>query len=205
MFFERRTQSSIKHRRLMYLLLFALRTALIVLLALAFAHPFLMQSGTGAWQGRKLVALAIDNSFSMRQGDRLERAKTGAEAITAALRSEDRGQVLAFNSQVRMMSDAVNERESLRAGIRAIAPTDGRGSYAELARALRSMAQTARMPVEAHVFTDLQKSSLPSNFADMRLGEGIRLVVHPLADKRLPNFAVESVKAPRRVYDARRV
>ena len=32
MFFERRTQSSIKHRRLQYLLLFALRTAMIVLL-----------------------------------------------------------------------------------------------------------------------------------------------------------------------------
>ena len=39
MFFERRTQSSIKHRRLRYLLLFALRTALCsLLLALAFAH-----------------------------------------------------------------------------------------------------------------------------------------------------------------------
>jgi len=36
MFFERRTQSSIKHRRLRYLILFALRSLLFVLLALAF-------------------------------------------------------------------------------------------------------------------------------------------------------------------------
>ena len=41
MFFERRTQSSIKHRRLQYLLLLALRAAVIALLALAFARPFL--------------------------------------------------------------------------------------------------------------------------------------------------------------------
>ena len=40
MFFERRTQSSIKHRRLRYLVLFALRTALVALLALAFASPY---------------------------------------------------------------------------------------------------------------------------------------------------------------------
>ena len=40
MFFERRTQSSIKHRRLQYLLLLALRTAVILLLALAFARPY---------------------------------------------------------------------------------------------------------------------------------------------------------------------
>ena len=41
MFFERRTQSSIKHRRLRYLLLLALRLALLFLLVLAFANPFI--------------------------------------------------------------------------------------------------------------------------------------------------------------------
>ena len=35
MFFERRTQSSIKHRRLRYLVLFAMRTLLILLVVLA--------------------------------------------------------------------------------------------------------------------------------------------------------------------------
>ena len=39
MFFEKRTQSSIKHRRLRYLLLFAARALLVLLLVLAFAHP----------------------------------------------------------------------------------------------------------------------------------------------------------------------
>jgi hypothetical protein len=39
MFFEKRTQSSIKHRRLRYLILFALRALLFALLALAFAQP----------------------------------------------------------------------------------------------------------------------------------------------------------------------
>ena len=43
MFFERRTQSSIKHRRLRYLALFALRTLVILLLALAFAQPYINQ------------------------------------------------------------------------------------------------------------------------------------------------------------------
>ena len=80
MFFERRTQSSIKHRRLRYLLLLALRAAVLALLALAFARPFL-HSHSGAWAGgRKLTVLAIDQSFSMRQGDRLERAKRRSHA-----------------------------------------------------------------------------------------------------------------------------
>ena len=37
MFFERRTQSSIRHRRLKYLLLFTLRCLFILLLVLAFS------------------------------------------------------------------------------------------------------------------------------------------------------------------------
>src|SRR5260370_21956858 len=48
MFFERRTQSSIKHRRLRYLLLFAARLALVALIVLAFAHPYVRQTVLGS-------------------------------------------------------------------------------------------------------------------------------------------------------------
>ena len=87
MFFERRTQSSIKHRRLRYLLLFALRTALIALLAFAFARPFINSTIVASARGGKLLVFAVDNSFSMRQGNRLEQAKSDAEAALSKLRS----------------------------------------------------------------------------------------------------------------------
>src|SRR5512140_3104252 len=70
MFFQRRTQSAIQHRRLQYLLLFSLRTLLLILLALAFAGPFITGGPATVSSGQKLTVLAIDNSFSMRQGDR---------------------------------------------------------------------------------------------------------------------------------------
>jgi hypothetical protein len=205
MFFERRTQSSVKHRRLQYLLLFALRTAIVVLLALAFANPFVYTSGAAAAGGRKLLLLAVDNSFSMRQGGRLERARQAALSALSGIGGQDRAQVMAFGSQVRMMTEATNDVAALQAAIRAIEPGDTRGSYAELARALRSIAQSARTRVEVHLFSDMQKSGLPSNFADLKLPEDTKLVLHPVATARLPNFAVENVKVPRRVYDPRKV
>src|SRR5207237_8776480 len=67
MFFERRTQSSIKHRRLRYLLLFALRTALVAMLALAFARPFVTSATVASATGGKLMVIAVGNSFSMRK------------------------------------------------------------------------------------------------------------------------------------------
>ena len=205
MFFEKRTQSSIKHRRLKYLLLFALRVALLLLLALAFANPFINTSGAAAAGGKKLVVLAVDNSYSMRQGGRLDRAKQAAVQALSAVRGEDRGLALAFGSAVHLMNEATNDIPTLRGAIQAIQPTDSRGSYAELARSLRSIAQSAHMPVEAHLFSDMQKSSWPSNFADARLGDGTKLVFHPQAERRLANFAVETVNAPKRIYDPKKV
>src|SRR5579862_1192552 len=46
MFFEQREISSMKHRRLEYLLLFALRTAMLIILALLFANPFINRSAS---------------------------------------------------------------------------------------------------------------------------------------------------------------
>src|SRR5450755_1943900 len=74
MFFERRTQSSIKHRRLRYLVLLALRLAVLFLLVLAFANPFINRSAMGL-AGEKLMLVAVDDSFSMRAGTRLPDAR----------------------------------------------------------------------------------------------------------------------------------
>src|SRR6202790_4081250 len=70
MFFEPRTQSAIRHRRLRYLLLMSLRIALLALLALAFANPFINRLAARG-PGDRLVLLVIDTSFSMRAGSRL--------------------------------------------------------------------------------------------------------------------------------------
>src|SRR5947208_2279100 len=124
MFFEKRTQSSIKHRRLKYLLLFALRCALLILLALAFANPFLNTSGAAAAGGKKLVVLAVDNSYSMRQGNRLERAKQDAIQALSSMGAEDTGVALAFGSSVQLMNEATTDRPALRGAITAIRPSD---------------------------------------------------------------------------------
>src|ERR1700730_12335858 len=77
MFFEPRTQSAIRHRRLRYLLLLSLRLALLVLLALAFANPFIMRPAART-PGGQLVLLVLDDSFSMRAGTRMNDAKRAA-------------------------------------------------------------------------------------------------------------------------------
>src|SRR5690348_11422088 len=85
MFFERRTQSSIRHRRLRYLMLLSLRAALLLLLVLTFADPFVRRSAAVA-RDDKLLLLVIDNSFSMRAGSRLADARREAASVLASRR-----------------------------------------------------------------------------------------------------------------------
>ena len=86
MFFERRTQSSIKHRRLRYLVLFTLRTLLILLIVLAFARPFVQQRIPPRTRSNEITVLAIDNSLSMRAGKRLADAKAAAKSLVSSLK-----------------------------------------------------------------------------------------------------------------------
>jgi len=205
MFFERRTQSSIKHRRLKYLLLFALRCLFIFLLVLAFSRPFFSSSSAnGATSGKRMV-IALDNSFSMRQGDRFARAKKDALAAAQSLGSGDRGQVITFGGAAKLITEMTGDTQALRGAIEGIEPGDDASSYAELSRVLRSTAETLKTDITAEVFTDLQKSSWPASFADARLDPGTKLNVHAYADQAIPNFAVENVDAPRRVFDTKKV
>ena len=204
MFFERRTQSSIKHRRLQYLLLFAMRTAFIILLVLAFARPFIPTSTIASAHGARTIALCVDDSFSMKQSNRLEKAKTDALAVIAGMSAADRAQVIAFGGPTHVLTDMINDREALKAAVSGIQQTDMTSSYAEVSRALRSISDAVKAPVESHLFTDTQQSSMPAAFSDLRLGAATTLIVHAEANRAVPNFTVENVNAPRRVFDPKK-
>jgi hypothetical protein len=205
MFFERRTQSSVKHRRLKYIALLALRLAIILLLALLFANPFIRVPAGTAEAGKKHIVIAIDNSFSMRTGDRLARAKQEAAGVLAGMRTGDRAQVIAFASNAQLVTQPTEDASELRTGIQSIQPGDSRSSYGEISRSLRSIAVKGGPPVEAHVFTDIQRSSLPSPFSELTLNANTKLVLHPVASAREANYFVENVSAPASVYQAKKV
>ncbi len=204
MFFERRTQSSIKHRRLRYLLLLSLRLLLLIFMALAFANPYVTRTVSSSG-GRKNLVIAVDNSFSMRYADHMARAKQEARKAVSNLNPGERGQVLAVGARIQYLTQPVEDADQLKAAIEAIQPSDSRSSYGEFARALRTMSQLSKMPLEVHFVSDMQKSSLPPAFTDLRLNADTNLVYHSVADSKEPNWMVESVTAPGKIYNPKKV
>src|SRR3974390_1091675 len=112
MFFERCTQSSTRHRRLRYLLLFALRATLMLLVVLAFANPFLRRAATDS-NGR-LLLIVLDDSFSMRAGARFADAKQQAAAVLAAKPREGKAQIMALGGQFEILTQPIADAAQLR-------------------------------------------------------------------------------------------
>ena len=205
MFFEKRTQSSIKHRRLKYILLFTLRCLFIALLILAFARPYIRSTVVAKATGARTIVFAIDNSFSMRQGDRFAHAKQSALEEISKMGPADRGQIVTFGGPARLVTDMTPDKPTLQAAVTAMEPGDDLSSYAEISRVFRSTAESLKTDIEAQVFTDAQASSLPAAFSDLKVADGTKLVVHPFSDQPIPNWTVETVDAPSRVFDTKKV
>src|SRR5215469_2851812 len=115
MFFEQHIQSSIKHRRLRYLILFALRTLLIILIVLAFAQPYVQQRVLPLTRTGEITVVAVDNSLSMRAGNRLDQARQAARSLIGGLHPGERGQVLAFGARVQATSEITDDHSTLNA------------------------------------------------------------------------------------------
>ncbi len=203
MFFERRTQSSIKHRRLRYLLLLSLRALLLLLLVFAFANPFINRSAA-KMNSEKLELLVIDSSFSMRAGTRLADAKREALSVLSLRRASDKAQVMALGSAIQVLTQPSLDAASLRTAVENVQPGDSRASYGELARAVRSLAESAGTPIELHFFSDMQKSAIPASFSELALPPTVSLVLHPVVKDLVPNWTVESVNAPGQVFDPKK-
>jgi Aerotolerance regulator N-terminal/von Willebrand factor type A domain len=195
MFFERGTQSSTKHRRLKYLVLFALRSALLLLLVVAFAEPFVRRPAVDA--NARLLLIVLDNSFSMRAGTRFADAKKEALAVLAAKPGTQKAQIMALGGQVDVLTQTIADEAQLRAALESVQVEDGRANFGELGRVIRTLTETLHGPVDLHLFSDMQRTAMPANFADMVLPNNIALLLHPVAEgATLPNWTVESVEAP---------
>jgi len=195
MFLEPREESAVRRRRLRYWLLLALRCAVLIVAALAFAEPYIERPGAGV-PPERLVVLAVDDSFSMRAGGRLAEAKREALAVLAEHRAHDRAQVIALSSSVSALTPPTHDPAELHAAVESIAPSDSRGSFAALASAMRSLAASERTPIELHLFSDMQRTGMPPSFTEMALPRSVSLVLHPVSRSAVPNWAVESVSAP---------
>ncbi len=200
MLFEPQRRSTTRRRRIDHWLLLLLRVAVLLVLAAAFAEPFMRGQLPGTAPA-KLLVLAVDDSASMQAGTRMADARRDALAVVAAKPRDTQAQVVTLGSRADSLTEQVQDAEVLATAIRGINATDARGSFALLASLARTLAAGTHMPIEMHLFSDMQATGLPPDFNELRLPAGVTLVLHPVGAATTPNWSVESVAAPSQVWD----
>lgn len=204
MFFRKRMETTVRERRLRYLLLLALRLLLLLLLAFAFAKP-VWERPPAAVLGAipKLHIVALDTSLSMRYGDRWERAVTAADSIFDSLGPGDRAVLLANGPSVRVLTFPTSDAAALRRALAGLEPTHARNSFGDVIEAVRNLAAEERAPVELHLVSDFQQSSMPVRFQDLVLPENAELSLHAVGGESA-NWAIDGIKGSRRMFGQER-
>lgn len=199
MFFERSTQSSMRHRRLKYLLLFTLRFLLLLLIVFAFANPFLRRRISS---NDRLLLIVLDNSFSMRAGTRFADAKKEALKTVSSKPRLQQAQIIALGGRLQILTTATTDPNQLISALNTILVGDGHASFADLGRFVHTISESSSRPIELHLFSDMQRTAMPENFAEAILPVGTRLTMHPMIKgSPSPNWTVDSVDAPPEITD----
>jgi hypothetical protein len=176
-----------------------LRFALVLLVVLAFANPFVRRPAANT-NGR-LLLIVLDSSFSMRAGTRFAQAKREALAMLSAKPGAQKAQVMALGGQLEILTQPTADQAQLRTVLQSIEAGDGRANFGDLGRGIRTLGEAVRGPIDLHLFSDMQRTAMPENFADMVLPGNVTLTLHPMAKDATPNWAVERVDAPAELAD----
>ena len=193
MFLEPGEPRRVLAKNLQYLLLLALRIAVLVLLALAFAQPAwwrALQAGGG--EDARLHVIVLDRSASMDYGDRSERARDAARDVINSLRPEDRAQIVAAGRIVEVLSSATGDAAVLRQAVATAEPGVFRIDYGQLTRSLEGVLRGSELPVVLDLVTDAQQSSLPTRFAELAPRRASEIVIHDVARGAAANWTVDS-------------
>jgi Aerotolerance regulator N-terminal/von Willebrand factor type A domain len=191
-------------------LLLLLRSAAVLLLALAFARPFLRQAallGIGDSESRR-VAILIDTSASLRRGDLWNRAIEQATQAIGSSRPGDDLAVLSFDTQTRTLM-SFEESESLdparrqavaRSRLSGLSPSWGATQTGQalidavslLQDVKDTTADNARAPRQVILVTDLQRGSHLEALGGFEWPPDVELLVKSVADDS-PNASLQGL------------
>jgi hypothetical protein len=180
-------------KTLQYLLLLALRIAVLAFLVFAFVQPTLWRPPQAAASGSaRMHLIVLDTSASMAAGDRWDRALDAADDIIDTLEREDRAELIAAGRVVEVVTAPTLDRAALRQSFATVEPGVFPLDFGQLMRALDGIVRGSELPVVVHLVTDAQSTGLPTRFGELAPRGAVELAIHNVAGSE-GNVAIETL------------
>ena len=207
MFLQQIPVKSKRRQRIRHWLLFALRSLALILLAVAFARPFLagLSVSTTTLEGGREIVVLLDRSLSMTYQDRWPRALTQVGTVIDGVGAEDRVSIVAFDEQAEVLNQPTGDAAVLRSALGRAELSAGRTRYATAFKLAESIFDGSDLPRrEVVVVSDFQKTGWdPDDVQRLPVGAEIRVVDLSAGDAA--NVTVASVTVRREPRGEREV
>jgi Aerotolerance regulator N-terminal/von Willebrand factor type A domain len=203
MFLRRIPYRSSRRQSLRHWLLFALRSAAFVLLALAFARPFFGTSGaaTAPLPGATSRIVLLDRSGSMSYGDRWAKAVDAARRALRELGPQDRASLVSFDAAPASSGEPTGDRPRLLSTLDSVRVGFGPTRYGPALRMAAEMLEASAQPRhEVVLITDFQKTGWDAA-RDAKLAPGTAFTWVDVSGRGASNLAITGVEL-KRDYEA---
>lgn len=180
-----------------WLLLLA-RLLAMAALVLAFANPILVGEGEKALQGRRSIAIVIDNSYSMtagnERGNYLQQSVSLARNIFKAYSRED--EFLLMTTSDLRLNNSFAEQEEVIEALKEVKATQNIRAHSDILAFLPDIFARAQNRIqEVYFLSDFQESTVMADSQVVVIQDSSRLIKYlPLATRSQKNVYVESNK-----------
>lgn len=204
MFLDEAPLHATRRRAIRDPLLLALRVLAIVLLAAAFARPFLPApaGAEGGDAGVREVVLLLDRSYSMAAGGRMDRARAAAREAFGGLGEGDRLTLATFDHEARALGPATRDVEALSAALDSVSPGHGGTSYAAGLRLAESILVASPGPRREVVVVSDFVSGRTAAESPVALPAGTVLRTVAVGEARIDDLGVAEVSLRRAGFAA---
>jgi uncharacterized membrane protein len=188
---------SLRRRKLRHLLLLALRITILLILVLAFSRPFFTSFNVdlGRVSSSKSAIILLDNSFSMRWGNRFDEGQQQAISVLNGLSNQDLVQIVSFSDSAQVLNPLQRPSESLKPLVTNLKPSDRKTNYSQaLKLAHQLLATTSNSVKEIHLISDFQESGWSQDQAELLLDSKTRLIPHTLAVPPSANVWIQQIQ-----------
>jgi hypothetical protein len=196
-------QRTIRRRTLRNLLLLAMRALAVLLIAFAFARPFLSGADSAAAdeQARETVLL-LDASLSMRRAGLFDEAKRRAAALLDEAQADERVALVSFGEGYDVASELTADRAQTRAALAGLAAGYEATDYEQALRGAEALfgATATGGPKRVILISDFQATGWDAARATFRLRSDVRLAAVDVGREPEANVGVVNVEARGAVY-----
>ena len=182
-------------KKLKYLLLLALRIALLLMIALAFAKPFLSRPPTlltASEAGTHLVL--VDTSVSMRRAGVFDQANAVASQAIDDVPPGALLQLLNVDDSLHIASALSADKSDHRTAVSRLEVSALRLDFGSSMAAVDRLAESLPPPVTLHLVSDFQGSAMPVRFADVVPSRISKLIPYVVGTGAPFNWSVEYVR-----------